>query len=170
MTVAPASYPVSSAPPDAGAQQHASDAAEGEQPLNILLVEDDDGDAKAVRRAFAKAGIATPIVRARDGLEALEMLRTRSAELPPSPFLLLVDINMPRMSGHDLVAALRDDPRLCSLAVFMLTTSRDSRDLSRAAGNHVAGYILKQKAGRDFLDLVAALGSYWRVVEVPSVQ
>ncbi|MGZ9809903.1 response regulator [Pseudoroseicyclus sp. H15] len=140
------------------------------RPLNLLLVEDDDGDAKAVRRAFDRSRIANPIVRARDGLEALTMLRERIDTLPDQPFLLLVDINMPRMNGHEFVSAVRADARLHGHTIFMMTTSRDDRDLCIAMQNHVAGYITKQRAGADFLALVDTLDSYWRIVEMPVIR
>lgn len=139
------------------------------QPINILLVEDDDGDAKGVIRAFRKAGIANPVVRAVDGLDALSILRDDDDCLPVPPFLVIVDINMPRMNGHELVARLRADPRLKKLVVFMLTTSRLPEDIDAAYDNHVAGYIVKETAGADFLQLVSTLDSYWRLIELPEI-
>lgn len=80
-------------------------------PIGILLVDDDDGDAKAVERTFLKARIANRIVRARDGVEALEILRgTDKQPRLDRPYLLLVDLNMPRMNGIQLVTAIREDP------------------------------------------------------------
>jgi len=138
------------------------------KPIHILLVEDDDGDAKAVQRAFARARIANPFVRAHDGQEALEMLRGEDGQdrLKP-PRLLLVDLNMPRMNGIELVAALRADPELHNLVVFVLTTSQRDEDMAAAYGLNVAGYIVKQKAGEDFLRLCGLVDSYWRIVELP---
>ncbi len=82
----------------------------GSKPLNILLVEDDDGDAKAVNRAFQKAKIANLMLRAVDGMEALDMLRgTNGKEKIAAPYILLVDVNMPRMSGIQLIHAIRED-------------------------------------------------------------
>lgn len=136
-------------------------------PINILLVEDDDGDAKAVMRAFSRAQIANPITRAHDGAEALEILRAHAPHAPESPFICLVDINMPRMSGHEFVAALRADEALRRLVVFMLTTSKLRDDVDHAYDNNVAGYIVKESAGADFLDLIGTLNAYWRLVELP---
>jgi CheY-like chemotaxis protein len=138
------------------------------KPIHILLVEDDEGDAKAVQRAFAKARIANPFVRAHDGLEALEMLRGEGGrETLKPPRLLLVDLNMPRMNGIELVAALRADPELHNLVVFVLTTSQRDEDMAAAYGLNVAGYIVKEKAGEDFLRLCGLVDSYWRIVEIP---
>lgn len=136
--------------------------------VTILLVEDDDGDAKTVRRAFAKAGIANPVVRAMDGMEALEVLRGSNGKdkLRP-PYILLVDINMPRMSGLALMQALRGDPELKSAVAFILTTSKHDADKLAAYDLNVAGYIIKENAGADFLDFVQLIGGYVRIVEFP---
>ena len=138
------------------------------KPLNILLVDDDDGDAMAVQRAFQKAKIANPIVRAVDGIEALEMLRgTNGRTKPDSPRLLLVDVNMPRMNGIQFVKALREDDELRHSIVFILTTSKSDQDMVAAYDLNVAGYVLKETAGQDFLNLVNLVDSYWRIVEIP---
>jgi CheY-like chemotaxis protein len=131
-------------------------------------VEDDDGDAKAVERTFLKARIANPIVRALDGIEALEILRGTDEQprLGP-PYLLLVDLNMPRMNGIQLVTAIREDPELHDTVIFMLTTSNRAEDKQAAYSMNVTGYVLKEKAGEDFLKLFSLVDSYWRIVEMP---
>ena len=136
--------------------------------LSILLVEDDDGDAKAIQRAFTKAKIANTIVRAVDGIEALDILRgTNGKTKPPSPSILLVDLNMPRMNGIQLVKALREDEALRHTIVFILTTSKQDEDKIAAYSLNVAGYVFKQRAGEDFLNLVDLVDRYWRIVEMP---
>jgi CheY-like chemotaxis protein len=138
----------------------------GSKPLNILLVDDDDGDAKAVQRAFQKARIANPLIRAVDGMEALDMLKGANGKAkPPTPFMLLVDLNMPRMNGIQLVKTLREDDDLRKSIVFMLTTSK--REKVAAYNLNVAGYIVKETAGQDFLKLVGLVDCYWRIVEMP---
>ena len=143
-------------------------ATANSRPLNILLVEDDDGDAKAVHRAFQKAKIANPILRAVDGLEALDILKGASGKtkLPP-PYMLLVDLNMPRMSGIQFVKALREDDELRHSIAFILTTSKREEDKTAAYDLNVAGYIVKATAGQDFLNLVSLVDCYWRIVEMP---
>jgi CheY-like chemotaxis protein len=137
-------------------------------PINIVLVEDDDIDAEAVRRAFQKSKIANPIVRAVDGLDALEMLTGKGSKAKlPSPYLLLVDLNMPRMNGIQLVQALRADANLRHSIVFMLTTSKREEDKIAAYNLNIAGYILKASVGEDFLALVSLMHAYWRIVELP---
>jgi DNA-binding response OmpR family regulator len=140
----------------------------GAQLLNLLLVEDDDGDAKAVRRAFQKAKIANPILRAIDGMEALEMMKGANGKAkPPHPVVLLVDMNMPRMNGIEFVRALRADDDLRRSIVFMLTTSSNEMDKIAAYDLNVAGYIVKATAGQDFLNLVNLMSCFWRIVEMP---
>lgn len=135
----------------------------------IVLVEDDDGDAKAVRRAFKSARIANRILRMTDGEHALRFLRNQTDVPPPRRFVLLVDINMPRMNGHEFVAALRCDPLLKRSVVFMLTTSRDPKDIHMAYDNNVAGYIVKEDAGSQFLELLNLVDGYWRLIELPKL-
>jgi CheY-like chemotaxis protein len=138
------------------------------KPLSILLVEDDDGDAKAVQRAFLKAKIVNPILRAVDGVEALDILKGANGKSkPPAPYLLLVDLNMPRMNGIQLVQAIRKDEALRPSIIFILTTSKREEDMVAAYDLNVAGYIVKETAGHDFLNLVALVDSYWRIVEMP---
>jgi CheY-like chemotaxis protein len=137
-------------------------------PIRIVLVEDDDGDAKAVERTFLKARIANPILRVRDGVEAMEMLKgtDQQPRLEP-PYLLLVDLNMPRMNGIQLVTAIREDPGLHESIIFMLTTSNRAEDKQAAYSLNVTGYILKERAGEDFLKLFSLVDTYWRIVEMP---
>jgi CheY-like chemotaxis protein len=137
-------------------------------PIRILLVEDDEGDAKAVERTFLKARIANPILRVRDGVEAIEMLKgtDQQPRLEP-PYLLLVDLNMPRMNGIQLVSAIREDPVLHETIIFMLTTSNRAEDKQAAYSLNVTGYILKERAGEDFLKLFNLVDTYWRIVEMP---
>jgi CheY-like chemotaxis protein len=137
-------------------------------PICILLVEDDDGDAKAVERTFQKARIANPILRARDGVEAMEILKgsDKQPRIEP-PYLLLVDLNMPRLDGIQLVKAIRADPELRETIIFMLTTSNRAEDKQAAYSLNVTGYILKERAGEDFLKLFNLVDTYWRIVEMP---
>ncbi|KJZ23154.1 response regulator [Tritonibacter mobilis] len=137
--------------------------------VKIILVEDDDGDAKAIRRAFSKARIANPLIRFRNGREALSFLKGETDQDPPLQFVVLSDINMPRMSGIELLEALRDDPTLHKTLFFVLTTSDDERDITAAYSNNVAGYILKSQAGDMFIELMTVMNNFWRIVELPII-
>lgn len=136
----------------------------------IILVEDDDGDAKAIRRAFASARICNPLMRFKNGEEALAFLKGETEQVPPRQYVVLSDINMPRMSGIEFLEALRKDPDLRRTLFFVLTTSDDERDISAAYFNNVAGYILKSRAGDMFIELMSVMDSYWRFVELPVIE
>jgi len=136
-------------------------------PLSIILVEDDDADAKAVRRAFGKVRIANPIIRLRDGVEALAFLRNETETPPPPSYVLMVDLNMPRMGGIEFLRTLRADPRLAPAVVFIMSTSNTDNDRRAAYDQNIAGYILKSNAGADFMQLVSTIEAFWRVVELP---
>lgn len=135
------------------------------QPLNILLVEDDEVDVLNVRRAFAKNHIMNPLVVAGDGIEALEMLR--GGQVPKGRRLILLDLNMPRMNGIEFVRELRQDPGLSSTPVVVLTTSKDDRDKIDAYNLNVAGYLLKPVTFESFCDVMLALNKFWTLVELP---
>ncbi len=141
-----------------------------DKPLNILLAEDDDGDAKAVQRSFLKARIGNPIVRAVDGRDALDMLKGLHGKTRiPSPRIVIADLNMPRLNGIQLVKAIREDAdeEVRNSIVFILTTSSRVEDKSAVYEHKVAGYIVKATAGQDFLELVKLMDCYGRLVELP---
>lgn len=136
--------------------------------VTIMLVEDDQIDAEAIQRAFRRARIANPIVVLSDGLAALDCLRGRGEfPPPPNPYLILLDLNMPRMNGIEFLEEIRADEDLQGNVVFVLTTSDDDRDKLAAYEQHVAGYMVKSNAGDDFMRLIGMLDHYWRVVELP---
>ncbi len=136
-----------------------------EKLLNILLVEDDEVDVMNVRRAFKRNNISNPLWVAGNGVEALEMLR--SGAIPAERRLILLDLNMPKMNGIEFLRALRADPDLVSTSVVVLTTSNDDRDKVGAFNLNVAGYLLKPVTFLSFVELMAALNKYWRLVELP---
>jgi len=136
-----------------------------EKALNILLVEDDQVDVMNVRRAFEKNRIANPLFVAGNGLEALEMLR--SGRMPDERRIVLLDLNMPRMSGLEFLREIRADPALHSTVVIVLTTSNDERDKIEAYNLNVAGYLLKPVTFLNFVEAMAALNNYWALVELP---
>lgn len=134
--------------------------------VSILLVEDDDIDAEGIKRALRKLKVANPFYRARDGIEGLEMIRN---ELLNSPYLILLDLNMPRMGGIAMLKEIRKDPLLTQSVIFVLTTSKDDEDKMSAYKEHIAGYILKSSLDSGFNDLIQLLDHYWRLVEFPVI-
>jgi CheY-like chemotaxis protein len=133
--------------------------------LNILLVEDDDIDVMNVQRAFQKSHIMNPLFVAGNGVEALEMLR--GGEIPRGRRLVLLDLNMPKMNGIELLRELRNDAELHATPVVVLTTSNDDRDKIEAYNLNVAGYLVKPVTFSNFCELMVALDKYWTLVEMP---
>jgi CheY-like chemotaxis protein len=133
--------------------------------VNILLVEDDEVDVMNVRRALAKNNIRNPLWVACSGQEALRMLR--DGRVPRERRLVLLDLNLPRMNGIELLRELRADPELRPTPVVVLTTSDDERDRVNAYNLNVAGYILKPLTFLSFVEVMAALNRYWTLVEYP---
>jgi len=138
--------------------------------VNVVLVEDNAVDREAVRRAFRRHRIANPIHEANDGVEALALLRGAAGRGVPRPYLLLLDLNLPRMGGLELLEALRADEDLHDTVVFVLTTSARDEDRLASYAQNVAGYIVKSDVGAGFVRLVTMLDHYWRVVELPEAQ
>lgn len=132
--------------------------------VSILLVEDDDIDAMSIERALKKLRLANPYYRAVDGVEGLAILRNQGVG---RPFIILLDLNMPRMNGLEMLVELRKDPKLTDSVVFVLTTSNDDQDRAQAYKEHIAGYIVKSKLDSDFTELLQLLDHYWRLVELP---
>lgn len=146
-------------------------AMSNHQTVQVLLVEDDEIDAEAVKRAFRKQRIANPIHLVPNGLEALNVLRGTNGVAPlQRPHLVLLDLNMPKMGGLEFLEELRKDPQLRDTIVFVLTTSDADRDKISAYGKNVAGYVLKSRVGEDFINLVNVIDHYWRYVEFPPAQ
>lgn len=132
------------------------------KPVTIFLVEDDEVDVKALRWAFDKLKIANPLVVARDGVEALEMLSTVAR-----PYLIITDINMPRMNGIEFLRQVRQSEDFRDSIVFVLTTSNDEQDKIDAYNLNVAGYMLKSDMGTSFTRAIGLVENYWKVVEFP---
>jgi len=133
--------------------------------LNILLVDDDEVDVMTVKRAFSRANITNKLYVATDGIEALTLLR--SDAIPSARLLVLLDLNMPRMSGIELLREIRADPALHALTVIVLTTSNEDRDRVEAYQLNVAGYLLKPVTFHAFADVMSTLNKYWTLMEMP---
>ena len=136
----------------------------GYKQASILLVEDDDVDAMGVDRALKKMRLANPLIRARDGIEGLALLR--SGEIA-KPYIILLHLNMPRMGGLEFLDELRRDSELHKSIVFVLTTSKRDQEIAAAYEKNIAGYIVKTTLNEDFDQLLGFLDHYWRLVELP---
>jgi len=135
-----------------------------EKLTTILLIEDDEVDIMTVQRAFGKNKITNPFYVARNGVEALQMLRGEN-QAKIIPQVILLDINMPKMGGLEFLENLRADEQLKSISVFVLTTSAQESDKMSAFNLNVAGYILKPLSFDSFLEAVAVLKNYWKLCE-----
>ncbi|WP_439881585.1 response regulator [Pontibacter sp. MBLB2868] len=115
-----------------------------EKEVNILLVEDDYLDIMNVERELKKINIEHPIHVARNGREALNMLRGDGTEkISPAPSVILLDINMPKMNGIEFLTELRREPEFSHIPVFIMTTSNEESDRMAAQRLNVSGYIVK---------------------------
>ena len=134
----------------------------------ILLVEDDEVDQLAMRRAFEKLKIKNTLIVAEDGIEGLQILRGKSDVKIERPYLIILDLNMPRMSGLEFLKELRADDNLKEAVVFVLTTSRDENDMLGSYNLNVAGYVVKSNLAGSFMEAVNMIEHYWRIVELPN--
>ncbi|MFC3117028.1 response regulator [Cellvibrio fontiphilus] len=140
-----------------------------EQKINILLVDDDDVSAESVVRSLRKNAVDFPITLARDGVEALEILRSVHPHLSiEKPYLVLLDLNMPRMNGFEFLHEVRSDKNLHNSIIFVLTTSDADSDRVRAYEENIAGYLVKSSVGPQFSKLASLLESYRSTVSLPN--
>jgi CheY-like chemotaxis protein len=122
----------------------------------ILLVEDNPADARLTREILAVAGVELAV--ARDGVEALSALRSADAALPD---LVLLDLNLPRMGGLEVLAEVKADPVLSSVPVVVLTTSRADRDVRRAYELHANAYVAKPLGLARLTETLRAFAAFW---------
>jgi len=138
--------------------------------LTILLAEDDDGHAELVEASLREAGIANPLQRFRDGREILahlEALAERGRLAPPAPFVLLLDIRMPRLDGVGVLRRIKADPRLAVLPVVMLTTTDDPREVEACYALGCNAYLTKPVGYEAFVETLRRLGLFLEVLQVP---
>ena len=136
--------------------------------VTMLLVEDDEVDAEAIQRAFRKHKLTNRFVIAKDGIEALDYLRGENGKTAISrPYMILLDLNMPRMNGFEFLAELRADANIADSIVFVLSTSDLDEDKATAYDYQVAGYTVKGKVGGSFKELASLINAFWQVVEFP---
>ncbi|MEM8771359.1 MAG: response regulator [Pseudomonadota bacterium] len=139
--------------------------------LTLLVVDDDQVDRIIMTRALHSLRIANPVVFASDGLEALDYLRgTNGTTAIARPFIVLLDLNMPRMGGLEFLEAIRADPKLQSSIVFVLSTSDADEDIIKSYAYNVAGYFVKGDSQESMLAMVEMLNKYWNIVELPNRQ
>jgi CheY-like chemotaxis protein len=131
-------------------------------PITILLVEDDVSEARLTEYALRKGGIHGDIYHVRDGVEALRFLR-RPAEYAgaPLPELVLLDLDLPRKDGREVLAEVKEDPELRLVPVVVLSTSETERDVAETYGLHANAYVVKPVDLDRFVQVVRAIKEFW---------
>jgi len=137
--------------------------------VDVLLIEDNPGDVRLTREALKEARIAVNLHVANDGLEAMKMLRQ---EAPyggqPMPDLVLLDLNMPKMDGREVLRLIKTDEKLKHIPVVVLTTSGAEKDIAQAYGMHANCYITKPVELDQFMEIVKSIEGFWlTVVKLP---
>ena len=145
---------------------------EGGEVVSLLLIEDDPEDVEITRRALQEARVLNPLYVVRDGEEALEFLRhtgrySNPAEAP-RPGLILLDLNLPRLDGREVLKQIKADPGLRRIPVVVLTTSNQQADISECYNHGANTYVTKPVEFDKFLQAIITVGQYWLcIAEIP---
>ncbi len=137
-------------------------------PKKILLVEDNVDDIDLTLRAFHKSKLANEIVVISDGAEALDYVFSRgkySAKTPePLPGLILLDINLPKMNGFEILDQMRSNPKTKYIPVVILSSSNEENDIAKSYESGANSYVKKPVNFKEFMEAVNKLGQYWLLV------
>ena len=138
--------------------------------IDVLLVEDDPGDVLMTREAFTENKVANRLAVVSDGVSALEFLRKEGEYADaPTPDLVLLDLNLPRMDGREVLAAMKSDDELRRIPVVVLTTSEAEEDVLRSYSLHANAYVTKPVDFERFIDVVRQIDEFFvSVVRLPS--
>ena len=135
------------------------------RPIEILLVEDNPGDVRLTIEALKEGKVRNSLNVARDGVEAVAYLRREGPHAQAvRPDLILLDLNLPRKDGREVLAELKADERLRRIPVVILTTSRDERDVLRAYDLHANCYITKPVDLDQFIAVVQSIETFWLTI------
>lgn len=137
--------------------------------LSILQIDDDSVDAMMVKQVFKKLEMPFELIQASDGQDALDMLKGENGKEKPEPLpsIILLDVNMPRMNGHEFLDALRADDNLRTILVYMMTTSSSDTDIRSAYQKNIAGYLTKPVDLNDVMSTFETLKKYWEIIKLP---
>ena len=133
--------------------------------ITLFLIEDDDIDALAIERGLKQNNISNQVIRAYDGQEAYKLLENNHVS---PPFVILLDLQMPRLNGIEFLKKIRKNEKHKDSVVFVLTTSTSQTDLMECYSEQVAGYFIKDRLGDNFSELIYMLKSYWNIVILPT--
>jgi CheY-like chemotaxis protein len=139
------------------------------RPIEVLLIEDDPGDVLITREAFEHHKIHNTLRVARDGQEGLDYLYQRgSYEGAARPDLILLDLNLPKYDGHQLLEKIKSDPNLCHIPVVVLTTSAAEEDILRSYRLHANAYVTKPVGFEQFMNVIRQIDEFFvQVVCLP---
>jgi chemotaxis family two-component system response regulator Rcp1 len=140
------------------------------RPIEVLLVEDNPADIRLTQEAFKEGRVTNHLSVVSDGVEALEFLRRAPPyEGAPRPDLILLDLNLPKKSGREVLEEIKADPVLRRIPVMILSTSRADQDLQKAYNLHANCYITKPVDLDQFLNVVRSIEHFWfNIVTLPS--
>lgn len=138
--------------------------------IHILLVEDNEGDILLVKEAFEEAKIVIDLSVVTNGQSALDFLNKEEPyQNEESVDLVLLDVNLPILNGHEVLQEAKSNPKLKSIPIIMLTTSSSPKDIDSAYANHVNSYITKPVNVNDFLKVVTGIEKFWiNIVTLPT--
>lgn len=142
-------------------------------PITILMAEDDPDDRLMTRDAFAECGLHNPLQFVEDGERLMDYLRRRGrfadGAAHPMPGLILLDLNMPRRDGREVLREIKADPELRKIPVVVLTTSRAEEDVTGSYRDGANSFITKPASFGALVEVVQALGNYWlQIVDLPA--
>lgn len=140
--------------------------------IHILLVEDNEGDILLTTEALQEGKICNKVSVVRDGEEALGFLdRTGKYAAAEVPDLILLDVNLPRKNGHEVLQYVKTNENIKHIPVIMLTTSSSDADVKKSYNNHANCYITKPVESESFLNVVASIEDFWiNIVKLPSIK
>jgi CheY-like chemotaxis protein len=140
------------------------------QPVEILLVEDNAGDILLTQEVLREGKVVNRLNIVRDGVEAIEFLRRQGRfAAAPRPDLILLDLNLPRKDGREVLAEVKSDPDLRRIPVVVLTTSKAEEDVLQSYDLHANCYITKPVALEDFINVIRSIEDFWlTIVKLPS--
>ena len=141
----------------------------GEQPIEILLVEDNPGDVRLTQEALREGKVWNNLSVAGDGVEAMRFLRHDAGYVAaPRPDLVLLDLNLPKKDGREVLAEIKDDADLRTIPVVVLTTSKAEEDILRSYKLHANCYITKPVDLEQFMNVVGSIEDFWLcIVKLP---
>jgi CheY-like chemotaxis protein len=142
------------------------------KPIHILLVEDNEGDIFLAQEAFEDFSIQNKISVVRDGKDALDFIFKQGKYLTAEdPDLILLDINLPKKSGHEVLKIIKNDVKTKQIPVIMLSTSSSKRDIQLSYENHVNCFITKPVDAHQFMKAITSIEEFWlSIVKLPTNQ